>query len=247
MKKAEKPKRVQIEFDEKHLPLLLNALETYSRLCSGQIGMAMDTVYADRWLTHEERDHIENTIRYYAFPQNPRREYDNGHEEFYDQYNNVYDENGQIVEESEQWKRFKDRPHLDHPHSSFGVSCKEMKQGTVAFELKKVIAQYLHYKFNEGFRSISNVDGDGMKFPYSDIPKAEIIGFKPQKEFAFPKKYQQKIEAIHSMEGQKRWDKVWEYVGEAFKQKPLPRGSVTRIEKIKNEWHVVVEEPYKLS
>jgi hypothetical protein len=39
-----KNKKIQIEFDSKHLPVVINALETYSRLQSGQVSMAMDTV-----------------------------------------------------------------------------------------------------------------------------------------------------------------------------------------------------------
>ena len=91
-----KNKKIQIEFESEHLPILINALETYARLQSGQVGIAMDAVYADRNLSWDERNHIEGTIRYIAFPANPRREYD-GHGGFYDQYQNEYDENGNII------------------------------------------------------------------------------------------------------------------------------------------------------
>ena len=39
---------VTIEFDERHLPVITRALECFMRLRSGQIGMAMDEVYADK-------------------------------------------------------------------------------------------------------------------------------------------------------------------------------------------------------
>ena len=111
--KTAKNTQIQIEFDSKHLPVIISALETYSRLQSGQISMAMEEVYADRWLTHEERDHIESIIRYYAFPSKVSRTND-GHGGFKDQYDNSYNEKGEIINEGEAWKRFKERPHLNH-------------------------------------------------------------------------------------------------------------------------------------
>ena len=242
--KNKQEETIQIEFNQTHLGVLIDALETYSRLQSGQIKMALDTVYADRDISYEEGQYLENAIRYIAFPANPKREYD-GHGGFYDQYNNVYDECGNIVEESEMWKKKKNFPHLDHPNSSFGVGCPEMKRGTIAYEIKKIISQYIHYKRNDGYRNIMNVDGDGLIGSYSGIPKPKIIGFLPQKEFIIPKRYQDKIEKYAN---QKRWDMMWETVSSAFSKKPLPKGSSSRI--IKSEdgvWKVLVEEPYKLN
>jgi len=237
--------RVSIEFDLEHLPVLVTALETYSRLQSGQIGMAMDEVYADRWLSWDEREYIEKVIRYIAFPQNPRREYD-GHGEFYDQYNNVYNENGQIVDESEEWKRFKDRPHLDHANSSFGVGCKEAKTGTIAWEIKKAIQEYLHYKRNDGYRDMG-VDGDGV-LNVSGIPSARVLDqtskeyWKPQKEFKIPQKYQEKINTLLN---NKDYSKIWDVVDKAFKKTPLPKGSSYKIEQVAGVSYVIVEKPCK--
>jgi len=83
MKKSKTSNKVQIEFDEEHLGVLVAALETYSRLQSGQIKMALDTVYADRDISYDEGEYLENAVRYIAFPSNPKREYD-GHGSFYD-------------------------------------------------------------------------------------------------------------------------------------------------------------------
>jgi hypothetical protein len=47
-KKSKEHKKVSITFDERHLPVLTRALETFMRLRSGQIGMAMDEVYSDK-------------------------------------------------------------------------------------------------------------------------------------------------------------------------------------------------------
>ena len=247
-RKNKESKRIQIEFDSEHLPVLINALETYSRLQSGQVSMAMDTVYADRNLSWDERNHIEGTVRYMAFPANPRREYD-GHGGFYDQYNNEYDENGNILEESEEWKSKQNRPHLDHANSSFGVGCPEMKGGTIAWEIKKAIEEFLHYERNDGYRDMG-VDGDGV-LNISGIPNAKILDpiilssfkyWKPQKEFRIPQRYQEKIKK-HIRD--KKFNDAWKIVDKSFKNKPLPTGSSIRIEENAGTYYVVVEKPIK--
>lgn len=241
-----KNKKIQIEFDSKHLPVVINALETYSRLQSGQVSMAMDTVYFDRNLSWDERNHIEGTIRYIAFPANPRREYD-GHGGFFDQYNNEYDESGSIAKESDDWKSKKNRPHLDHPNSSFGVGCPEMKNGTIAWEIKKAIEEFLHYERNDGYRDMG-VDGDGV-LNISGIPNAKIIDtetreyWKPIKRFPIPFKYQTKIaDLIQS----NKFSDVWSLIDKAFKNKKLPAGKCRKVEEKDSLYYVVVEKPYKL-
>ena len=219
--KQTKQNRVSIEFDEAHLGVLTAALETYSRLQSGQIGMALDEVYSDRCLTWEEKNYLERVIRYIAFPAIPKVEYD-GHGEFYDQYDNEYDEYGSLKVEGPAWKGYKKRPHLNHQNEAFGVGCPEMKMGTIAFEIKKVIEQYRHYKQNKGYRQISNVSGDGMRGSgYSGIPVPCVIGFEPKLTFLIPKRNQARVEKM--FQDQNSWDKLWIYIREtAFKKKPLP-------------------------
>ncbi len=244
-KQNNKSKRVQIEFERQHLLVLISALETYSRLQSGQIKMAMDEVYWDRSLTYEEGQYIENVIRSIAFPPNAKREYD-GHGGFYDQYNNEYDESGEIVRESEDWVNKKIRPHLDHPNSSFGVGCKEMTRGTVAWEIKKAIEEFLHYERNDGYRDMG-VDGDGV-LNISNIPDAKVIDpetkayWVPKKEFIIPKRYQPKIASLVQSNN---WSGVWDTVEKAFKNKKLPGGSGMKIEEKDSLYYVVVQKPYK--
>jgi len=243
MKKA-KTKKVVIEFDENHLPTLAAALETYSRLKSGQIKHAIDTVYTDRNISYEEGLHIEYVIRDAAFPANPQRNYD-GHGVFYDQYDNVYDEGGSLVTENEKWNRKKNSPHLDHPNISFGVGCPEMKDGTVAFEIKKTIEEYLHYNRNSGFRQISDVSGDGA-WQISNVPLPCILDdnltrWKPEKHFRIPKKYQESLrQAIKN----KEFTKAWEIVNKSFKV--LPKGTKSKIEEFDGTYHLVIEKPYKI-
>lgn len=244
-KQKNKPQRIQVEFERQHLLVLISALETYSRLQSGQIKMAIDEVYWDRNLTYEEGQHIENTIRYHAFPRNAKREYD-GHGGFYDQYNNEYDDRGEIIKESEVWKSKKIRPHLDHPNSSFGVGCKEMIRGTIAWEVKKAIEEYLHYERNDGYRDMG-VDGDGV-LNISNTPNAKVIDPKtktywvPEKWFVIPKRYQAKIASLVQSNN---WSGVWDTVEKAFKGKKLPGGSGMRVEEKDSLYFVVVQKPYK--
>jgi hypothetical protein len=240
-----KNKKVKIEFDYEHLSVLITALEVYSRLRSGQVDMAMSEAYGDRYLDWNEREAIHRHVRYAMFPSLPERRYD-GHGGFYDQYNNVYDESGSIVKESEEWIKKKNSPHLDHPNSSFGVgNTKEMRCGTIAWEIKKVIDQYLHYERNGGFRRICDVSGDGAsKFSNIDPPKIldEIAGYwKPQKEFRIP---QGKQESMKKALENKDYEKAWNIVHSSFCRNPLPTGTKTRIEEVSGTYYVIVEEPY---
>jgi len=245
MKKV-KSKKIQIEFDYEHLSILTTALEVYSRLRSGQVDMAMSEAYADRYLDWNEREAIHRHVRYAMFPSLPERRYD-GHGGFYDQYNNEYDESGSIIKESEEWVKKKNFPHLDHPNSSFGVgNTEEMRDGTIAWEIKKVIDQYLHYERNDGYRRICDVSGDGaMKYSNVEPPKIldGILGYwKPQKQFRIPQKFQKKIDnAIKN----KKFDKAWDIVYEAFEKSPLPKGNCSKIEDVGGSYYVIIEEPYK--
>lgn len=242
-------KTIRVEFEKQHLKTLLTALEVYSRLRSGQVSMALDEAYLDRNLSWNEREYLEKVVRAIAFPRNCERKYD-GHGGFYDQYDNEYDEGGNIVKESEDWKTYKNRPHLDRTNSSFGVGCDEMKDGTVAWEIKKAIQEYLHYERNNGYRDMG-VDGDGA-MNISGIPAPKIIDsetnqtWKPIKQFALPKKYQEKMRTVMEKAlKNKAYGEVWELIEKAFKNKPLPRGSSCKVEQDKDgNFCVTIEKPF---
>lgn len=231
--------KVTIEFEEEHLKTIASALEVYSRLRSGQISIAMDLVYYDANLSWDERVFLENSIRCVVFPAEPRREYD-GHGGFYDQYGNVYNENGIITEESEEWKLKKDRHHLDYSNSYFGVAQPQLGDGTVAWEIKKVIEQYQHYQRNDGYRNISDVSGDGP-MNLSKIPIPKVLNFNPQKTFKISRQ-----KTIRKAIEEKNYKKAWKIVDESFKKNPLPKGKSIEIKEIDENYCVVINEPYKM-
>jgi hypothetical protein len=207
-KKTEQPKKVSIEFDEKHLPTLVTALEVYSRLRSGQVAMAMSTAFMDKnCLNYTDVHVIESVVKTLAF---------------------------------------REEEICTTPNSYYGVGCEQLKDGTVAWEIKKVIDQYLHYQQNDGYRTIMNVSGDGA-MQYSEVPIPKIIDaingyWKPQKEFIIPQRYQ---EAMDKAVKSKEFTKAWEIADKSFKKNPLPKGSKSRIEEICGTYYVVIEQPYK--
>ena len=140
----------------------------------------------------------------------------------------------------------KDKLLMENRNAYYGIGCKEMKDGDIAWEIKKVIEQYKHYQRNDGFRRICDVSGDGA-MQISDVPVPRIIEsdgyWKPQKSFIIPKRYQKYIDASMKIE---KYSDVWSVVDKAFKKNPLPRGKMSRIEKYEGSYYVVVEEPYKL-
>lgn len=64
---------VTITFDVRHLPVLRRALDCYTRLRAGQIGIALDEVYADKRVRgdrpSEYDDPIERLVREGYFPE----------------------------------------------------------------------------------------------------------------------------------------------------------------------------------
>ena len=135
---------------------------------------------------------------------------------------------------------------VDNKNSYYGVGCKELKDGTAAWEIKKVIEQYQHYQRNDGYRRTCDVSGNGT-MSYSTIPVPKIIDsihgyWEPKKEFRIPQRYQEKMSVCFK---QKKFDKAWDIVDIAFKNKPLPNGTKKTIEEISGTYYVVVSEPYK--
>ncbi len=208
-KKIKQSKKVSIEFDEKHLGTLVNAMEVYSRLRSGQIKFAIDAAYWDKNLTYHDGEVIESFVRTIVF--------------------------------------HKEKELMENRNSYYGVGCEQMKDGTVAWEIKKTIEQYQHYQRNNGMRKLCDVSGDGA-MQCSDVPlpkiKGEVIGYwSPQMVFRIPQRYQDSMDKAMK---EKNFERVWEIVDKSFKKKPLPKGSSTKV--VENgSYYVVVEKPYELN
>ena len=140
-----------------------------------------------------------------------------------------------------------DKLLTENRNAYYGVGCDGMKDGTVAWEIKKVIEQYQHYQRNNGFRKLCDVTGDSpMQVSDVPIPRiTELNGYwKPQKSFIIPKRYQKIIESSIKIE---KYSDVWSVIDKAFKKTPLPRGKLSRIEKYDNSYYVVIEEPYTIN
>ena len=160
---------------------------------------------------------------------------------------NLTYEDGEVLESFVRTIVFReDKFLMENRNAYYGIGCKEMKDGDVAWEIKKVIEQYKHYQRNDGLRRICDVSGDGA-MQISEVPLPKIIDsngyWKPQKSFIIPKRYQKYIDASMKIE---KYSDVWSVVDKAFKKSPLPRGKASRIEKYEGIYYVVVEEPYQI-
>ncbi len=140
----------------------------------------------------------------------------------------------------------KDDELMKNRNAYYGVGQEKLKDGTVAWEIKKTIEEYQHYQRNNGIRKIGDVSGDGV-IQISDIPVPKIKGdhngyWSPMMVFLISKRYQEPMDKAMK---EKNFKKVWEIVDKSFKKKPLPKGSSTKV--VKNgSYYVIVEKPYEL-
>jgi hypothetical protein len=141
----------------------------------------------------------------------------------------------------------KDDELMKNRNAYYGVGQEKLRDGTVAWEIKKTIEQYQHYKRNNGIRKICDVSGDGA-IQFSDIPIPKIKGdhngyWSPMMVFRIPQRNQASIEKAMK---EKNFEQVWKIVDRSFKKEPLPKGSTTKVSEVAGSYYVVVEEPYKL-
>ena len=155
---------------------------------------------------------------------------------------------GEVIESIVRTLVFRKEEEMIHNRNSYyGVGCLQMKDGTVAWEIKKAIEQYLHYQRNGGMRRICDVSGDGpLEISGISAPKVldPIHGYwKPQKEFRIP---QGKQKSMRKAIDNKDYEKAWNIVHSSFCRNPLPTGTKIRIEEVSGTYYVIVEEPYKI-
>jgi hypothetical protein len=146
---------------------------------------------------------------------------------------------------------YKEEELMKNRNSYYGIGCEKMKDGTVAWEIKKTIDQYLHYQRNDGYRQICDVSGAGA-FQSSEVPMPKIIEpsrmlsefayWKPQKEFRIPQRYQERVDKAMK---NKDFTLVWDLVDKAFRN-TLPKGSSSKVQEVAGTYYVVITEPYKM-
>jgi hypothetical protein len=154
---------------------------------------------------------------------------------------NLTYEDGETIESFVRTLVFRNDEHIiNNRNAYYGVGQEQMKDGTEAWEIKKTVEQYLHYERNDGYRNIMDVSGDGP-MQISKVPVPKILNFEPSKTFPVPKKA---YDILNKAFEKNDWETMWATVELAFKNKPLPKGKSTKIEKVDNQWVVIVNEPY---
>ena len=154
---------------------------------------------------------------------------------------NLTYEDGETIESFVRALVFRNDEHIiNNRNAYYGVGQEQMKDGTEAWEIKKTVEQYLHYERNDGYRNIMDVSGDGP-MQCSKVPVPKILNFEPSKTFPLPKKCYKSLDRLFE---KKDYSAMWIIVDKMFQDTPLPKGNTTKIEKVDNQWVVIVNEPY---
>ena len=154
---------------------------------------------------------------------------------------NLTYEDGETIESFVRTLVFRNDKHIiNNRNAYYGVGQEQMKDGTEAWEIKKTVEQYLHYERNDGYRNIMDVSGDGP-LQCSKVPVPKILNFEPSKTFPLPKKCYKSLDRLFE---KKDYSAMWIIVDKMFQDTPLPKGNSTKIEKVDNQWVVIVNEPY---
>ena len=168
-----------VKLSDKHLEVVRDALETYFRMKTGQVSIALDTVY-DYKLNHEQSQAIESLVKAMVLPEIASR------------------------------------------GTSYSFNSPQIGDGTVAYEITKVIDEYLAVKRNDGYYG-HTVDFSGP-LKASEEPLPEILDHKNYKDFVMNKPQSSKANKFYSSEN---FEKLWEYVYTIFPD--LPKGEKIEI------------------
>jgi hypothetical protein len=186
-----------VKLSDKHLQVIRDALETYFRMKTGQVSIALDTVY-DYKLNHEQSQAIESIVKAMVLPEIASR------------------------------------------GTSYSFNSPQIGEGKIAYEITKVIDEYLSVKKNDGYYG-HTVDFSGP-LKASEEPLPEILEHKNYKDFVFDKKQSAKANKLYSS---KNFDKLWEYVYASFPD--LPKGEKIEIVPSFANVTVRVYKPRKLN
>jgi len=176
--------KTKISFTDKHLVLIKTALEIYYRMKSGQISMALDEVYPEKFLSWDEREDIEKFIRNIVFP------------DLHPYYDHVHKDEERELRD--------DRKGLT-PNAYFGVGNKELGDANLAYEIEKTITQYLSVKNNNRYWKVNCSFYDPLKV--TDEPLPEIEGFNKWIDFPLTIAQSKKILKYYT---KKDYFKMWQ-------------------------------------
>jgi hypothetical protein len=190
----------KIHLTDKQIQVIITALSCYCRLRSGQIGIAMDEAYRDKDISYDERDEIETKVREVVFGQPKSYVANNSRGCGGD------DDSGcpTLKERLEEEKPAK-KAEFNHPHSYYGFSSPELKDGSLAFEIEKTLTEYLSVKNNEGYwGSGCNFNGP-LRTTKEPLPIIE--GFPDYRDFPLTLAQTKKIlPHYHKNDYKKMWE-----------------------------------------
>jgi hypothetical protein len=240
-----------ISFTEAHLRVIEQALEVYTRLRLGQFDYALSEAFPDACLGHNERDGLHRHLRSVIFPEPPRLAYD-GHGGYYDQYGNTYNENQELDSAIEyEMKYFLERAKkmgiAGGLNSSYGIGNEKVGNGSLAYEIRQTIRQYLAVKRNDGyFEHMYVTYDDPCKVTKEPLPI--IKGFTKEKIFVVKnKKINERIDKCYVDKEEPNWPKMWELVEKNCGLPDNIESSRRRLNRNQetNQWELILEKPTK--
>jgi len=239
-----------ISFTDAHLRVIEQALEVYTRLRLGQFDYALDEAFPDACLGYNEREGLHRHLRSVIFPEPPRLVYD-GHGGYYDQYGNTYDENQKLNSAVEyEMKHFLERANkmgiAGGLNSSYGIGNEKVGNGSLAYEIRQTIRQYLAVKHNDGYFEHMYVTYDDP-CKVTEEPLPIVKGFTKEKTFIVKnKKINERLNKIYAKEPI-IWSKMWEIIEKNCELPDNIEASVRRLNKNEetNQWELILEKPTK--
>lgn len=182
--------KTTITFDDKHLPVIIKALEAYERFKMGQVDYFLDIV-SDNDISYEDRQEIHKLVRAKMFPK------------------------------------------LEHSQS-YGIGNKEVGDGQIAYEISKVLENYVSVKRNDGYW------GNGTNFyeplKYSELPLPVVHGFKKYIDFIIDLKYYDSLApCINNGDFRTAWKVIDEWKAEAANPELLSIKSYEKAEIVRSK------------
>ena len=239
-----------ISFTDAHLRVIEQALEVYTRLRLGQFDYALDEAFPDACLGHKEREGLHRHLRSVIMPEPPQLVYD-GHGGYYDQYGNSYDENKELNSKVDyQTKYFLERANknsLSGLNSSYGIGNKKVGDGSLAYEIRQTIRQYLAVKRNDGYFEHMYVTYDDP-CKVTDEPLPVIKGFTKEKIFTVEDyKINRKLDKLFEQKTDKKWPKMWELIEKNCGLPDNIESSRRRLDfdEETHRWRLILEKPTK--